>query len=536
MNRKQFIRLSASLALLGNHFASCKDAHRVRSRIVGAGAATGHLLRDPKAMAKPPTETIHKDIVIAGGGISGLAAAWYLQQQGFTDFILLDLEKTTGGNAMHGSNTLSAYPWGAHYVPIPNPGLTEYLSFLQAAGVIREMGPEGLPVYNEEHLCFDPQERLFINGRWQEGLVPQFGVPTPEQQQISKFLSLMQQYRYARGSDGKDAFAIPVNASSTDDAWQQLDRITMKQWLTEQGFTSHYLHQYVNYCCRDDFGAPYDRASAWAGIHYFASRKGRGANAEPGDVLTWPEGNGFLADRLSTHLGKHIQTQSLVTRAGISPGGVLVEYRDAASGTNKAIAAKQCILAVPQFIAGRILRDEARTALVKKHFEYAPWMVANLTTTTTLKEREGHPASWDNVIFGSESLGYVEATHQLIQQTAVRKNLTYYYPLTAEAPATERKKAQQRTAGDWTQLILADLERVHPGITGSIEEINIMLWGHAMAQPLPGFITGAVRSQLSRSIEGKIHFAHTDLAGISIFEEAFYQGLEAAKNGLRNLS
>lgn len=29
--------------------------------------------------------------------------------------------------------------------------------------------------------------------------------------------------------------------------------------------------------------------SAWAGIHYFASRNGRGANTESQDVITWPE-------------------------------------------------------------------------------------------------------------------------------------------------------------------------------------------------------------------------------------------------------
>jgi hypothetical protein len=140
------------------------------------------------------------------------------------------------------------------------------------------------------------------------------------------------------------------------------------------------------------------------------------------------------------------------------------------------------------------------------------------------------------VIFKSESLGYAEATHQLLQQYGSRKNLTYYYPLTAGSPAEERKKAQQKTAEEWVQLIVDDLQIVHPGIADSVEEINIMLWGHAMAQPVPGFIAGNVRKDMARSIADKIHFAHTDLAGISIFEEAFYQGLGAAKNVLRHLS
>jgi hypothetical protein len=70
---------------------------------------------------------------------------------------------------------------------------------------------------------------------------------------------------------------------------------------------------------------------------------------------------------------------------------------------------------------------------------------------------------------------------------------------------------------------------VHPNIDEAVKEVNILLWGHAMAQPLPGMIHGGIRQQLAISPDPRIHFAHTDLAGISIFEEAFYQGITAAQ-------
>ncbi|MCX6318653.1 MAG: FAD-dependent oxidoreductase [Bacteroidetes bacterium] len=533
MNRKQFIQLTSGLALLGTAWQGCTSRNMIRSRIVGANAAAGHLLRDGKTGT--PTTFLKKQLVIAGGGVSGLSAAWYLQKQGFTDFLLLDLEAHTGGNAAHGVNDISAYPWGAHYVPIPNNDLTEYIDFLQSAGVVVQRNSEGLPAYNEEHLCFDPQERLFINGRWQEGLIPQFGVPTPERKQIERFLLQMNEYRYAKGSDGKDAFAIPINASSTDETYVRLDKMTMQQWLKENEYTSHYLHGYVNYCCRDDFGTAYDTISAWAGIHYFAARKGKGTNAEHGDVLTWPEGNGFLVNALQQSIPSYCHTSSLVTGVDATAEGVRVDVADLKTGNYYAVDARECILAVPQLVAARLLKQEERKALVKQHFHYAPWMVANITTKGPLKEREGAAVSWDNVIFDGPSLGYVEATHQLLQQQATRKNLTYYYPLTGGSPADERKKAQQRSADEWTNLIINDLERIHPSFRESIAEVNIMLWGHAMAQPLPGFITGSVRQEMARSLEGKIHFAHSDLAGVSIFEEAFYQGLNAAKRVLKQI-
>ena len=63
------------------------------------------------------------------------------------------------------------------------------------------------------------------------------------------------------------------------------------------------LRWYVDYACRDDYGALAAQTSAWAGIHYFASR----AHDEQGP-LTWPEGNGWIVKRLAAQLSQHIHT------------------------------------------------------------------------------------------------------------------------------------------------------------------------------------------------------------------------------------
>ena len=185
-------------------------------------------------------------------------------------------------------------------------------------------------------------------------------------------------------------------------------------------------------------------------------------------------------------------------------------------------------MAVPQFVAARLLDDKVRQQLVKDKMQYSPWMVANLTVEN-MEERSGAPLSWDNVLHGSQSLGYVEASHQLVQQDKAQRNLTYYLPLTEEEPVAARKKAQAKTHQQWVKQILDELRVVHPNIDEAVKEVNILLWGHAMAQPLPGMIHGTIRQQLSVAPDPRIHFAHTDLAGISIFEEAFYQGIGAAK-------
>jgi hypothetical protein len=124
----------------------------------------------------------------------------------------------------------------------------------------------------------------------------------------------------------------------------------------------------------------------------------------------------------------------------------------------------------------------------------------------------------------------------LLTSGQTRRNLTYYLPLTGETPSAERKRSQEKTYEQWVKEILADLKVIHPNIEEATEEINIRLWGHAMAQPLPRLIHGPVRKMLGESVRNRIHFAHTDLAGISIFEEAFYQGLQAAKKVITHLT
>ena len=187
--------------------------------------------------------------------------------------------------------------------------------------------------------------------------------------------------------------------------------------------------------------------------------------------------------------------------------------------------AADCIMAIPQFVAARVLKDKDRIADVATHFQYSPWMVANLTVEK-LEERTGAPPSWDNVFYDSPSLGYVVATHEMVQQSIPKRNLTYYLPLTDGIPAEERKKAGQRSHAEWASLVLKDLKKVHPDIEEKTENLDVMLWGHAMVQPLPGIAHGNIRSRLGASVDN-IHFAHTDLAGVSLFEEAFYQGIKA---------
>lgn len=497
---------------------------------MGASAAVGHQLR--QGGFATPSVTTHSPVVIVGGGIAGLSAARALRQQGIKDVRLLELEQQAGGNASYGSNRYSDYPWGAHYLPIPNHYDKPLVDLLAEAGIITGYTAEGLPLYNETDLCFDPEERLYINSRWQEGLVPQFGLPAAETKEIHTFLELMEVWRSKKGKDGKYAFDIPLALSSTDAEIRKLDSITMADYLQQQGLTSPALLWYVNYCCRDDYGAGIQHVSAWAGIHYFAGRRGQSGNVDGRTVLTWPEGNGRLVKHLKQYCPDGIQPQSLVYRVTPQEREVWVDYLDVSTHTSKRIIAERCIMATPHFITQRLLGQHTSPGA---GFSYSPWMVANLLVKG-FPESRGYPLSWDNVLYKGHSLGYVYAQQQLLLREAPQQHvITYYLPLDQLPPVESRKYAIELQHGHWVRLVTDEMEKMHPGIRKQIQHIDVWVWGHGMIRPVPGFISGPARLQAQQPVDGKIFFAHSDLSGISIFEEAFYHGNRAAEELIRSL-
>jgi phytoene dehydrogenase-like protein len=481
-----------------------------------------------------PSVTDRTGIVIIGGGIAGLSAARNLRKHGFSDFMILELEDRMGGNSAYGVHKVSPYPLAAHYVPIPGKEAVFVRELFEELGIIEGYSSKGLPVYNEFFLCADPQERLFIHGRWQEGLVPQLGASPRDRLQYRDFFGMMDGFRQAKGNDGRRAFVIPVDLSSRDRKFLKYDEVSMAGFLSDNGFDSEYLRWYVNYCCRDDYGCVMDDVSAWAGIHYFAGRSGTAANADTNAVVTWPEGNGWIVRMMAENLQDNILCNACVLNIQNQGEKTAVDYFDVKSGGARRILARAVIYAAPRFTAMRAIKDlRERPPVYAGSFGYAPWMVANVVVKQ-LPDENGAPLSWDNVVYGSESLGYVVATHQDITRHQEKTILTYYYPLTSGSPSAERQRSVRMTFGEWADIIISDLSRLHPGIGESIEEVNVWLGGHAMVRPVPGFIWGRARRESLKPL-GRIFFAHSDMSGISIFEEAQYRGIMASDAVLKTV-
>jgi hypothetical protein len=125
------------------------DGGGITGRIVGQDGHRAHLVRNrsqlpawvPPAEGAAAVETA--DVVVVGGGVAGLVAAWRLASSGVFDgagggtnkpgraagrprprprVVVLELEEQAGGNSLPGFDPASGlrYPWGAHLVPVPS--------------------------------------------------------------------------------------------------------------------------------------------------------------------------------------------------------------------------------------------------------------------------------------------------------------------------------------------------------------------------------------------------------------------------------
>lgn len=63
----------------------------------------------------------------------------------------------------------------------------------------------------------------------------------------------------------------------------------------------------------------------------------------------------------------------------------------------------------------------------------------------------------------------------------------------------------------------------------------IYLFGHGMISPGIDFLWSEKRKNLLENF-GNIEFAHSEMSGISIFEEAQFRGIEASKKILKKLN
>ena len=562
MNRRQFLQTTATLATaasaswLGYRYLSRPPSITVNK----VGLPLAHLLRDQQLNAAPSREHVCETLIL-GSGAAALSAAWYLARNGYTNFCLADGLERNGNNAAYaylGSLKMSKAnfseaktsasseppliaPSGAHYLAQPSAESSHIRQMLADLGIIEGYDGAGNPIYRDTDLVNAPDERLLINGAWQDGILP---APSQQDADTRRFFALIAQLLHARGSDGRKIFAIPIALSSQDAQWRELDRHTFAQWLAAQGYQSTSLLWYLDYCCRDDYGQGINQVSAYAGLHYFTAR-----GNEHAPVLTWADGLNHLSEALRAHAQIQSRPQLpnareltfrqpesypyIATQIAEQNDHVRVTLRHIHTGDTRSIRAQNVICAMPLNIAQRIIQSPQRYGFAADFRlpPSAPWLISNFVLHSFPAEPKRSELAWDNIIYGSQGLGYVVASHQHLHVAKPSHTIfTAYTALNHSSPANVRRQLLTAEPSDLLDIAAQDLLTAYGGkrFWQHVAHIGITIRAHAMSVPSAGYLTQPTLLALRRH-QSRLHFAHSDLSGYSVFEEAAWWGVEAAK-------
>ena len=533
MERRKFIRIigtvGSAFITLPNLISCTEAVKKIKTKLIGANKKRGHMVRDHQlGLNTSSVKKITIDTVIIGGGITGLSTAYHLNKNDYSNFLVVELNERVGGNSDSGMNEHTQFPLGAHYLTLPNPDNRPLIDFLKEYHYITKENPDGSQEYSEHHLCHAPDERLFYRGIYQEGLVPSYGIDKKTEDEIARFFHSMNDFKNEKGSDGKFLFTIPIKSASRDRKLIEYDSITFEKYLDDNGYQSEELRWFLDYCSRDDFGAGFDKVSAWAGINYFAARKSNPSNTIPSNVLTWPEGNGHLVNLLEQKSKQQIKTGIAISEIIESENGVIANGFDFKTNEHIQIEAKKAVIACPSYVTKHILKSKFWNRADFDNYVHHPWLVSTVVLDK-IPTSSGLELAWDNVKYGTHGLGYIYNQHQEFGQLKDKYVISVYLAFDKQGDVKERQRMFELTEDEMKQLVLDELKGMHPKIEEHIESMLFQQWGHGMVTPYPNSLQKHYDFVEKNNLSNIIRLAHTDYSGYSIFEEGFSQGVESAK-------
>lgn len=438
-----------------------------------------------------------KDVVIVGGGIAGLAAAWRLRHW---DSLLLESESRVGGRVRSERRGPYWLNWGGH---VYAGGNSATASLLDSTGVDAVPVPGSLA-------GLSMNGKLLLGGRVE---TYPFRIPMSWQSRVGVVKAgakvALSTARYARA----------VRRRPNESAAQRQQRVY--DFMNDRSFKDLVgdLPEDAEALFKPTVtrsSADIDQLSAGAGVGYFS-------------LVVWNSGTGLsqsivggpstLTESIAVALGDRVRLDAPVYEIVQQPDSVVVRYRE--FGVEQEVRARCVVLATPATVAHRVgvdLDRDVRDALSR--IVYGPYVSAAFLTNETGRQM------WDDA--------YAIATPKrsfnvvLNMSNIARGSESERQPgssLMTFSPGSLARELLEHDDDTIRRTYLDDLDQVLPGVADQVVEAEVQRWPVGAPYCFPG--RARLQPALTRP-RGRVFLAG-DYLGTLYTETAIQTGLSAAQ-------
>jgi protoporphyrinogen/coproporphyrinogen III oxidase len=439
-----------------------------------------------------------RDVVVVGGGIAGLTAAWQLRD---LDTLVLEAENRVGGR-------IKSFDRGPHWISVGAHMFPGEGSFLWS--LLLELGLEPAQIRGSL-LGIVQGGRIVVGGRAETFPLR---LPLSPAARISLARTGL---RLRRDAARYNALARRAPGETDSDVRRRLlafhDDTSWSAYLGP-------LHPQVEAIFRataNRLTAEPDEIAAGCMIGLFAHVWSAGGVTLAYNLRSGPSS---LPDALAQELGDAVVTGARVDRVVRGPEGVRVAYsRD---GVGAEVQARCAIVTVPAPHARKLVADlPAETAAALDAIRYGPFLVCGVLTGET------GPMPWDDVY----SVLTVDAPFTMLfnHANALRSPERPREPggaLMFYAGAEGAQRLFDRPDDDLEKVVAGELRRLYPEAHGIVREVIVQRWKHAIPFAAPG--RSRVQAALERGVDGRIFFAGDYVGEWTHMESAALTAAEAA--------
>jgi protoporphyrinogen/coproporphyrinogen III oxidase len=492
-NRRDFIKFVVAGAVTAGcpidlSLVAAQDAQKdPAADVEGEDNRICHQVRDKSSsfFTRPPASARH-DVVIVGGGVSGLTAAYRLRHR---DFLLLEKEPHWGGNAYAMEYEGSVYATGSAFL-----AKDEY-----AYAFSKEIGLEPLPVNSPDASIIHGE---LVLDTWGDGLDKLPYTPTVRES-FKKFKREMLAIDVEKR--GKELFNTPFSD------FMKGYPAELKQWWDNFG--------------PSNWGATSGETAAGLAIEALQEMA---EESRTDDRYTWPGGLGAITKKLAEILQpkyKERMVTGATTVAVVSEKeGVQITYM--LGGELKTVAAKAVIMATPKFITRRIvdgLPDKQSEAM--HQIRYIPYPVVNL-----IFDKPVFNHGYDTWCPGNAFTDFIVADWVIQKRPDYQQKHNILSCYTPMKEADRGYLLNEIGARKIAANVLTDFQQLMPGLNVDPVEVHIYRRGHPLYMSTPGLYTQV--QPLARHPMDHVFFANTDSEGP---ESTTNAGILAAQRAVKEV-